>query len=809
MIRNYLKIAWRQLKKQKMYSVIKIGGFALSIAACILITLYIKDELSYDKYPNGDRLFRVYGEYNADGKVEMGADWPAPLAKALKEDYPEVEEAGRLMPHELFAGAGSNEIRRTDKIQNNYEDGFSYADQSILDMFSIPMVYGDQHHALAQPKSMVISKTKAEKYFPGENPVGKTMILNNDQSRIYKIGGVMKDFPGNSHIHYDFLLTMTDYKLWDNEQTNWGASNYYTYIRVKPYANVPVLQSKLKKILSKYYVPMMKSHGDIQADKIEQQFRFLLQPVADIHLKSHDIQDGLTHSDIRFVWLFGAIACFILIIACINYINLYTAKSANRAREVGLRKVVGSLKIHLINQFLTESVLVSILSFFLGLILAFLILPYFDVLSAKSLSIPWTSWWFLPSLFCSAILVGLIAGLYPSFYLSAFRPINTLKGQLSRGSRNSKLRNFLVVFQFSTSIILIVGTLVIYGQMKFLLNRKLGFDKDQVMLVQGANTLGKEIVNFKNEVSNLAQVKSASVSDYLPIAYTKRNGNTFWNEGKEKTDDGIFGQIWRVDYDYVRTMGMHIISGRNFSQAMASDSDAVVINQAMAKKLGLKEPLEKRITNGWEKFHVIGILEDFNYETMRQNVEPLCLTIGSWDPSIVSIKAKSADMKELIGSVMAIWKKFAPNQPIRFNFLDERFANMYTDVKRTGRIFSSFAILAIVVACLGLFALSAFMAEQRNKEVSIRKVLGATVSQVTVLLSKDFVKLVIIAFVIAAPIAWWAMNKWLEDFAYRVKIGSWIFIVAGLTVVLISLATISFQSIKAAIANPADSLRSE
>ena len=809
MLRNYLKIAWRQLKKQKMYSAIKIGGFALSIAACLLIALYIKDELSYDKFPDGDRLYRVYGEYDDNGRVEMGADWPAPMAKALRDDYPEVEESGRLMPHELFTGAGSNEIRRTDKIQNNYEEGFSYADQSMLDMFSIPIVYGDRQHALSEPKSIVISKSKADKYFPGENPVGKTMILNNDQSRIYKIGGVMKDLPANMHFHYDFLLTMTDYKLWDNEQTNWGASNYYTYIRVKPGANVSLLQSKLKQIITKYYVPMMKKNGDKQAEKAEQIFRLKLQSVADIHLRSHDIQDSLSHGDIRFVWLFGAVASFILIIASINYINLYTAKSANRAREVGLRKVVGSLTSHLINQFLTESVLVSFFSFALGILLAVLLLPYFNQLSAKTLTIPWTTWWFMPIIISSAIIVGILAGLYPSFYLSAFKPINTLKGQLSRGSRNSKLRNFLVVFQFATSIILIIGTLVIYGQMKYILNKKLGFDKDEVILVQGANTLGKELENFKNEVSNLAQVKSASVSDYLPIAQTKRNMNTFWKEGRTTIDDGVGAQIWRVDYDYTKTMGIKIVGGRNFSQTMASDSDAVIVNQAMAKKLGMSNPLDQRITNGWEKFHVIGILEDFHFESMRQNVGPLCLIIGSWDPNTVAVKAKSADMKDLISSITVIWKKFSPNQPIRFNFLDERFANMYADVQRTGKIFTSFSILAIIVACLGLFALSAFMAEQRNKEMSIRKVLGATISQVTYLLSRDFVKLVLIAFVIAAPLAWWAMNKWLEDFAYRMKISWWIFAVAGIMVIVISLATISYQSIRAAIANPAENLRAE
>src|SRR4029079_6451889 len=457
----------------------------------------------------------------------------------LKEDFPEVEKSGRLMPHPLFYCAGSNQVRRTDEEQNTFEEGFTYADQSMLDILQVPMIYGDRKNALAEPNTIVISKSKADKYFPNQNPVGKTMILNNDKDRIYKIGGVMEDFPSTSHIRYNFLLTMTGYQLWDNEQTTWDASNYYTYVLLKPGTNAAEFQNKLKLILQKYYVDRMKKAGDPQADDIAKNARLLVQPIAHVHLYSADIDDGLEKGDIRFVWLFGASAIFILVIACINFINLSTAKSANRAREVGLRKVVGSHRAGLVKQFLTESILFSVFSFILGLLIAVLLLPYFNTLAAKSLAIPWTAWWLLPVMIGSAIIVGVMAGLYPSFYLSAFKPINVLKGQLSRGSRNSILRNGLVIFQFTTSIILIIGTLVIYKQTHYMLNKKVGFDKDQVLLIEGTNTLESKLEVFKNDLLKSSEIKSVSIGDYLPIAGMKRDGNTFHKEGKLKEDIGV------------------------------------------------------------------------------------------------------------------------------------------------------------------------------------------------------------------------------------------------------------------------------
>jgi putative ABC transport system permease protein len=810
MIKNYLKIAIRQLRKQKLYAAIKVCGFAMGIAACLLIALYIHNELSYDRsYPDAARIYRLVEEYTNNGTVYKGTDWPAPIAKTLKADFPEVELSGRLMPNNLM-GAGSNEVRRADKVENIYEDKITFADQQMLDILKLPMVYGDRAHALANPLTMVISKRKADKYFPGQNPVGKVMYLNNDKTRPYTIGGVMQNLPATSHLQYDFLLTLTAMEFGKGEQNNWDNYNYPDYLLVRPGTNVKQLEKKITNdIVKNYFLPMWTREGVKDAAKEAAKIKLILQPVTDINLFSYDIPDGLSHGDIRFIWLFGAVAGFILIIACINFINLSTAKSANRAKEVGLRKVVGSYRSSLIKQFLTESLLYSFLSFAIGMIIAWVLLPYFNTLSSKSLIIPWGEWWLIPIVLISAFIIGIVAGLYPALYLSGFKPAQVLKGTLSAGSKSSVLRNSLVVFQFTTSIILIISTLVIYNQMQYILNKKVGFDKDQVVVIQGTNTLSNNVKNFKNELQKLASVKSASISDYLPITGTKRNGSTFYIEGRTKLDAGVGGQFWQIDDTYIKTLGIKLVEGRNFSYDMSDDTagKTIIINQTLAKKLNLKNPIGKKITN-WGTFTVIGVVQDFNFESMHDQIGPMVFHFGL-SPTIVTVKVKTADMKNTLEQITNTWKTFSPGQPIRYTFLDESFANMYADVQRMGHIFTTFAILAIIIACLGLFALSAFMAEQRSKEIGIRKVLGATVSGITTLLSLDFIKLVVLSIIIASPIAWWAMNKWLEGFVYHQPVAWWIFVAAGLTAVVIALLTVSFQSVKAALMNPVKSLKAE
>ncbi|SHN09453.1 ABC transporter permease [Mucilaginibacter sp. OK098] len=809
MIKNYLKIALRQLNKQKMYGAIKIGGFALSIAACILIGLYIKNELSYDQsYPDASRIYRVVGNFNDNGTLQKWVSFPAPLGNVLKTDFPEVELSGRLMANPLFYGAGSNEIRRPDMVENSHEEGFTYLDQQVLNMYKTPMIYGDRTHALAEPNTMVISKRKADKYFPNQNPVGKVMILNNDKTKQYTIGGVMQNPSATSHLQYDFLLTLSGLEFFKGEQSNWGDNNYTNYILIRPGTNIPQFEKKLTSvILNNYYLPDMRKNGDKNAETLLKKASLHLQSISDIHLRSYDIQDGLTHGDIRFIWLFGAIAGFILTIACINFINLSTAKSANRAKEVGLRKVVGSTRFGLINQFLAESMLYSVLSFMVGLFIASAILPYFNVLASKTLTMPWQSFSFILIILASTLIVGVLAGIYPAFYLSSFKPASVLKGSISNGSKNSILRNGLVVFQFSTSIILIISTFVIYNQMQYILNKDIGYNKDQVLMLQGTNTLGDNgVKTLKEDLLKLSSIKSVSVSDYLPVAGTKRNGNTLFNAGKSKVESGIDTQFWLVDDSYFKTFGIKLLTGSNFSANV--QNQGVIINQTMARQLNLKDPVGKLITHGTDEIRIIGVIRDFNFESLRDPIKALCLSYGISN-SIVSVKISGGNIRSTIAEITSLWKNISPSQPLRYTFMDERFASMYDDVQRMGRIFTSFAVLAIIIACLGLFALAAFMAEQRSKEIGIRKVLGASVQSITRLLSFDFVKLVVLSIIIASPIAWWAMTKWLQDFTYRAPISWWIFACAGIVAIGIALITVSFQSIKAAIANPIRALRSE
>lgn len=808
MLIHYLKIAFRNMQKQRMYAFINIGGFAIGIAACLLISLYIRNETSYDRdNPNKDRVYRIIGEAKQNGETSSGVGFPAPMSKALLNDFPEVEKAGRLMTSELFGGA-NNQVRRTDETTDSYEKGFCFADTSILDILNVHLIYGNRKDALSEPNSVVICKSMADKYFPNQNPVGKTLVFNDNTKDLIKIGGVMQDFPPNSSLQYRGLISLTGINLWNGEQQQWTASNYDIYLQLKPGVNISAFNKKITAdVLDKYMIPALIAEGRKNVTENLKGARLYLQPLADIHLHSYNIhQDDVKHGDIRFVYLFAAIAAFILLLACINFLNLSTARSANRAKEVGVRKVVGSSRSNLIRQFLTESMLYSFLSFSIGLIIAILVLPTFNKVAGVHLRIPLNEWWLLPSIISSAFVIGLVAGLYPAFYLSYFKPVNTLKGNLGLGSKNAGLRSTLVVFQFTISITLLIGASVIYKQMQYILNSKIGFDKDEVVMLQGTDALRDQTTAFKNELLRLPVVKNVSVSDFLPVDGTKRNGNTFREEGKD--DQNIQLQHWVVDENYIPTLGMKIIAGRNFSKDFHTDSAATVINQSLADKLGYKDPIGKIITNGGEHLTIIGVVNNFYYENVKQQVQPLCMVLGNSN-SIISVKVNAANMKAALASIDKVWKDFLPHQALRYNFLDQSYAAMYADVQRIQYIFSGFSLLAIIIACLGLFALASFMAEQRNKEISIRKVLGASSINLFALLTGNFLKLVGISLIIAIPLSWMLMNKWLQDYAYRVKITWDLFALTAIIVILIAVLTIFFQAIKVALANPVESLRSE
>jgi putative ABC transport system permease protein len=807
MFKNYLTIALRQLGKQKFYSAIKIGGFALGIATCLLITLYIRHELSYDKsYPDAGRIYRVLAVYNNNGKIGQGTAFAAPFAKTVKATFPQIELAGRLMPFPLFWGAGSNEVKPEGKMDNTYEEGFTYADQSLLDMLQLPMVYGDRAHALSEPNTIVLSRRKAEKYFPHQNPVGRLFYLNNEMKQPWKIGGVMEDMPSTTHLQYDFLLSLTGHELWNGEQNNWNNQNYETYVKLQPGTDPVQMAEKMQTMWRGQLLPLWTQNGMKDADKQVKNMGVTLQPIGDVHL--HGLtNDSHESGNSRFVRLFGIVAGFILLLACINFINLSTARSAGRAREVGLRKVIGSRRGGLIRQFLLESLVLSFFSFLLAVVLAWLLLPLFNRMADTSMVFPWREWWLAPVTIGAAALVGLLAGIYPAIYLSRFKPVDVLKGQASLGVRHGGLRSVLVIFQFTTSIILIIATFIVHGQMDFLLNRKLGFEKDQVIQVQGVGSLNKQMLTFRDELLKVPGVKNASYSDFLPVEGSKRNMGTVYNQGKEKEETGVGAQFWNVDQRYIPTMGIQLLQGRNFSEDLRSDSVSAIVNETMVRRLGLKDPLGKSFGYGKWQMRIVGVIKDFNFES-REEIGPLVLTIANW-ANTMSVKMNTADVKGTIGRIAALWKSFSPHQEFRYVFMDESFARMYADVQRTELLFTSFSVLAVIIACLGLFALSAFMAEQRSKEIGIRKVLGATVAQMAGLLSMNFVKLVVIAFVIASPIAWWGMHNWLQDFVYRIDVSGWVFAASGGLVVAIALLTISFQAMRAAMANPVKSLRAE
>ena len=795
------------MARQKMYTGITIGGLALGLATCLCMFIYSRMFWCfYKSYAMGARLYRMYNDFRGPDAARW-TSLPPMVAQIVKTDYPEVEKTGRLIPQK-WQQAGSNLFRREDQVENLYEEGFVYADNELLDILEIPFVSGSRENALIKPNSIVLSKRMADKYFPREEAIGKTVILNEHKDTPYVIGGVMADFAADSHLHYDFLLTLTGVEFWPGEQTSWCCWNYDTYVRLKPGADAVALQKKLTAIRDNYLMGYLAQTGDQSAAEIKLHHFLGLQPVKNIHLNPEKVEDELRHGDARYVWLFGGIAVFILLLACINFINLSTAKSANRAKEVGLRKVVGSVRGYLIRQFLTESLVYSVVSFVFGVLLVTLVLPFFNSLAGTELSVPWQTVWFVPLLAVAALVIGVFAGLYPAFYLSSFKPAEVLKGTVSKGSKSSGLRSALVVFQFATSIVLIIGTFIIYKQMNFILHTKVGFDKDQVVMIQGTNTLRKQQETFKEELLQLSEVESATLSDYLPVAGTNRDQNTFWKEGKKREDIGVSAQIWFVDADYIHTLGMKVVEGRDFDKRLASDSQAVVINQAMVKNLGLKKHLGERITNGNDVFTVVGVVENFNFESMKGAIRPLCLKFANGG-SIAAVKVKSRNMTTTLASLTKVWNKFMPHQPFRYSFLDERYARMYEDVSRTGKILTCFATLAIIVACLGLFALSSFMVEQRGKEISIRLVMGATTGSIFQLLTRNFVKLVLIALVIAAPLAWYMTQKWLEDYAYKIDVTWDVFVLAGVVSVIIALSTVSYQSIRAAMANPANRLRSE
>lgn len=770
-----------------------------------MIMLFVSDELGYDSYyENSDDTYRLTMAGALNGSAfDLAVVGPS-VGKAMLEDYPEVINFAR------FRQNGSPFIRFGDNVFK--EEKFIWADHSSLEIFGIDLIQGNPENALTQPKSLVMSESAAAKYFGKEDPVGQ--IIEFGTNKDYKVTGVYKDIPHNTHFDFDVMGSMET--LDEAKQPIWLSMNFQTYIVLSEGADINKMASLFPAMLKKYIGPEVKRFMNMEWEEMEENgtaLAFGMQPVTDIHLNS-DLQGELdANGDIKYVYIFSAIGFFILLIACINFMNLSTARSAHRAKEVGVRKVLGSVKSQLIYQFLAESMLISAISFLIAIGLAYIAMPFFNNLADKELSIPFQSPMFLGAMLAGIVGVGFLAGSYPAFFLSSFQPVKVLKGALSGGMKSGALRNVLVVIQFCTSIFLVIGTLVILNQLDFIQNKNLGFDRDQVLIVNDAFLAGGNTKALKTELESFSEVKSASLSGFLPTP-SNNNMNVFLKGIVPAQDNQVLMSNWVVDYEYLETMGMEIVQGRNFSRDFPTDSLGIIINESALREFGYDEPLGEIIgtfadlEGTIEGYKIVGIVKDFHYQTLKNKIAPLALQLGN-STGLLNLKVNTDNYAGLLNKLEDSWTKFAPNQPFETSFLDARFERMYDDEQRLGKIFGVFASLAIIIACLGLFGLAAYTAENRIKEVGIRKVLGANVGQLVYLLSKDMGKLVGIAFLIGAPLAWYFSNNWLQGFEYRATVGWTIFALTALGSLFIAVATMSYQSLKAATSNPVKSLRTE
>ena len=807
MIKNYFKIAIRNLLKRKGFSAINVLGLAIGIGTCLVMLLFVQDELSYDRFhEKADRIVRVYFSGTVQGGKMVESTVMPPTAQALKSDYPEVQEATRIRTY------GRPRLLYGDKSFN--EDEFAFVDSNFFQVFTLPLLQGDANTALNEPNTAVVSKTFAKRYFGDADPMGKIISFKDGNNPPFKITGVIDKVPKNSHFHFDIFSSMAGFP--QSRSTSWMESEFYTYLVLNPGYDYKKLEAKLPQVVEKYMGPQILQAMGMNFAQFKQKgnnIGLFLQPLTDIHLHSDFTYDLSPAGDIRYVYIFSAIALFMLLIACINFMNLSTASASKRAREVGIRKVLGSMKWELVRQFLVESVLLSAIALLFAIGFVYLALPVFNSLAGKDLHLDFMeNTWLLPSLLLIGLGVGVLAGSYPAFFLSSFKPVAVLKGKFTSGKKSIGLRSVLVVFQFFISITLIVSTAVVYKQLSYIQNKKLGFDKEQVLVLPETWLLGNNQEVFRQQLAQDSRVASVSVSGYLPAGQSYNNN--FFVYPENISTHLIKTLRYDVDYNYIPTLGIEIISGRNFSKDFSTDSSGAILNEAAAKILGWeKDAIGHTISNtnneGQKRtYRVVGVVKDFHFKSLHQKIAPLVMVMGDNSGTII-VKIKTTDIAGLLAGIKSQWNKYTIQEPFSFSFLDERFNATYESEQKTGKLLGIFAGLTILVACLGLFGLATFTAEQRTKEIGIRKVLGASVSGVVALLSKDFLKLVLLAFIIASPIAWYAMDKWLQDFAYRINISVWVFIVTALIAVVITIITVSFQAIKAAMVNPVKSLRME
>ncbi len=798
MFKNYLIIALRNIKKTKGFAFINIAGLAIGLAVFALISLYIQFELSYDRFhENIDRMYRVEQILDHGTYKEPSAGCPTPLSQVLPADFPEIEKVTRVIQ-------GNSRLFRTEKDTTVRARSIFFVDNSFLDIFTFPFLKGTRESALEAPFSAVITEELARGLFGGENPLGKT--LKTDWGSDLKIDGVVDEVPANAHFDFDMLVSAATLRAINGEATftRWFDNWVPLYVMLRPGHSFEALNEKIRFLLKKYQGERSKNE-------------LYLRPVAQIHLHSQVNHEIGVNGSIKNIYIFSAIALFVLVIACINFVNLTTARSADRAREVGLRKVSGAHKSALMRQFIGESVITAFIALIIAVVLLIILLPEFNAIVNRDLEAGLTgNWLFTVGLIVVAITVGGLSGIYPSFVLSSFQPAQVLKGPVSTGARNTLLRKSLVVFQFFISVALIIGTVVILQQVDYLLYKDLGYNSEHVLALSLGRTTASKIDAFRNEILRDPNVLDAATSDYMPYASTNWT-NVLW-------EGAVVGELIKINVNYVdenliSTYGMTVIDGRGFTEGMrGSKENAVILNETAAQKIGWEEPIGKRLLYNVDYRSrsvggatVVGIVKDYHFLSLHSTITPLMMRLMPKESygGNMSIKISGLEIPATLGSIERKFTQIFPENEFEFRFLDEDFNQMYLEEQKAGRVIFYLALLAIVIACMGLFGLATYTTKQRTKEIGIRKVIGASVTNITVLLTKEFIGLMVLANLLAWPVAYYVMRQWLQNFPYRISLHIWVFAASSATAIFIALATLCYQSVKASLANPADSLRFE
>jgi putative ABC transport system permease protein len=811
MLKNFLKIAVRNLLRQKAYAFINISGLAIGIACCMFILLYVSDELSYDRHHrNTERIYRIGLDAVVSGTEIHAALTSAPLVPTLLAEYPEIEAAARLYK--------SSRALISYEQQKFYEEGFLWADSTIFQVLSFPLLRGDDATALNQPHKIVITAAAAQKYFGDDDAIGKVLRVDNRQD--YFVSGVLRDLPANSQFRFDFLASISSLP-WV-QQSHWGNNSFYSYVKLRQDAKPENLAANFPALVRRDVAPLLeKGLGFSYDEAVARGFKwgYFIEPLTEIYLHSTAQQDISPHGDMRYIYILSAIALFILLIACINFMNLATARSVKRAKEVGVRKALGSERMQLARQFLSESTLLALLAMIFALALVQLLLPWFNQLSGKAIpAATVTSAPVLAMLLAIALLAGLLAGSYPAFLLSAFQPVKVLKGQIAGNAGGAQLRSVLVVAQFCISLILLVGTAVVFKQLRFMQNHKLGFAQEQVVILPAeTEAMARTFEALRNEWLKNHNVGGVATGSVIPGRFLD-NLSGYRPEGAAQ-DAVILLWTARVSHDYLRTLQVELVAGRDFSREMTTDTlQACVINETAAHLLGWtpatavgKQLAEIGSGNNDTDLvrTVVGVVKDFHVESLQEAIKPAIFTIGKSTLAFAMARVRPENLAETLASLQAQWQALLPNHPDQYFFLDADFGRLYEKERRLGQIVGSFAFLAIFIAALGLFGMASFVAQQRTKEIAVRKVLGASAPGVMILLTKDFLKLITVAFLLAAPVGYLVMQRWQQDFAYRIDLSAGEFVLAGGLLLLITLLTVSTQAIKAALANPVVSLRYE